>query len=122
MVTNVTNFGRSGLYDWVIQRLTAVVLAVYFVFFLSYLLFNPDVNYQQWQALFSTTWMRIASLLALLAICAHAWIGLWTISTDYLTSDMIGAKATVIRFLFQTGCVVLMFIYLVWGIQILWGI
>lgn len=122
MVTNVTSFGRSGLYDWVIQRLTAVVLAVYFVALLGYLLINPDLTYQQWQALFATTWVRIASLLALLALCAHAWIGLWTISTDYLTADMIGAKATVIRFLFQTACVVLMFIYLVWGIQILWGI
>ncbi|MGB4246112.1 MAG: succinate dehydrogenase, hydrophobic membrane anchor protein [Pseudohongiellaceae bacterium] len=122
MVTNVTSFGRSGLYDWVIQRITAVVLAVYFVALLGYLLINPDLTYQQWQALFATTWVRIASLLALLALCAHAWIGLWTISTDYLTADMIGAKATVIRFLFQTACVVLMFIYLVWGIQILWGI
>lgn len=122
MVTNVTSFGRSGLYDWVIQRLTAVVLAIYFVALLGYLLINPDLTYQQWQALFATTWVRIASLLALLALCAHAWIGLWTISTDYLTADMIGAKATAVRFLFQTACVVLMFIYLVWGIQILWGI
>lgn len=122
MVTNVTSFGRSGVYDWVIQRLTAVVLGVYFITLLGYLLVNPDLNFQQWQALFGATWMRIASLLTLLALCAHAWIGLWTISTDYLTSDMIGARATVIRFLFQTACVVLMFIYLVWGIQILWGI
>lgn len=122
MVTNVTNFGRSGVYDWVIQRLTAVVLGVYFIALLGYLLVNPDLSFQQWQALFGTTWMRIASLLALLALCAHAWIGLWTISTDYLTSDMIGERAAIIRFLFQTACVVLMFIYLVWGIQILWGI
>ena len=122
MVTNVTSFGRSGLYDWVIQRLTAVVLAVYFVALLGYLLVNPDLTFSQWQALFATTWVRIASLLALLALCAHAWIGLWTISTDYLTSDLIGEKATAIRFLFQTACVVLMFIYLVWGIQILWSI
>lgn len=122
MVTNVTSFGRSGLYDWLIQRITAVVLAVYLVTLLGYLILTPDLDYQQWQELFSATWMRIASLMALMALCAHAWIGMWTISTDYLTSDMLGGKATLIRFLFQAACVVLMFIYLVWGIQILWGI
>ncbi len=122
MVTNVTSFGRSGLYDWLVQRITAVVLAVYLVTLLGYLILTPDLDYQQWQGLFSATWMRIASLMALMALCAHAWIGMWTISTDYLTSDMLGGKATVIRFLFQAACVVLMFIYLVWGIQILWGI
>lgn len=122
MVTNVTSFGRSGLYDWLIQRITAVVLAVYFLSLFSYLLLTPDLNFQQWQELFSATWMRIASLMALMALCAHAWIGMWTISTDYLTSDMLGKNATLIRFLFQAACVVLMFIYLVWGIQILWGI
>jgi len=121
VVTNVTSFGRSGLYDWVVQRITAVVLGVYFVALFAYLILNPDLNFQQWQALFSTTWVRIASLMAMLSLCAHAWVGLWTISTDYLTTFMIGEKAIVLRLLFQTGSVVLMFIYLVWGIQILWG-
>lgn len=121
MVTNVTSFGRSGLYDWVVQRVSAIVLGVYFVGLFGYLILNPDLNYQQWQALFSTTWVRIASLMALLSLCAHAWVGLWTISTDYLTTYLIGAKATVLRLSFQAGSVALMFIYLVWGIQILWG-
>ena len=31
MVTNVTSFGKNGLYDWVVQRSTAVVLGVYFL-------------------------------------------------------------------------------------------
>ena len=121
MVTNVTSFGRSGLYDWVVQRITAVILGVYFVGLFGYLIMNPDLSFQQWQALFSSTWMRIASLMALLSLCAHAWVGLWTVSTDYLTTYLIGSKATVLRLLWQSGSVVLMFIYLVWGIQILWG-
>jgi succinate dehydrogenase / fumarate reductase membrane anchor subunit len=121
VVTNVTSFGRSGLYDWLMQRITAVVLGVYFISLFAYLLLNPDLNYQQWHALFSTTWVRIASLAALLSICAHAWVGLWTISTDYLTTYLIGSSANVLRGLFQAASVVLMFIYLVWGIQILWG-
>ena len=32
MVNSVTNLGRSGVYDWVIQRLSAVIMAVYTLF------------------------------------------------------------------------------------------
>ncbi|EXF43206.1 succinate dehydrogenase (D subunit) [Pseudomonas sp. BAY1663] len=67
MVTNVTNFSRSGLYDWMAQRVSAVVLAAYFLFLLGYLLTHPGLEYAQWHALFSTNWMRIFSLLALVA-------------------------------------------------------
>jgi len=122
VVTNVTNFGRSGLYDWMVQRLSAVYLALYFVSLITYLVLSPDLSFEQWSSLFGATWVRIASLLALLALSAHAWVGLWTISTDYLTSDLLGSKATAVRFAFQSVCVIVMFIYLIWGIQILWGL
>jgi len=115
MVASVTSFGRNGLYDWMIQRVTAVILAVYTVFMLGYFLLNPDLNYSQWSALFDSICIRIFSLLALLSLAAHAWIGLWTISTDYI-------KPTGIRFLFQAVCGLTMFVYVVWGIQILWGL
>ncbi|WP_120995176.1 succinate dehydrogenase, hydrophobic membrane anchor protein [Stutzerimonas urumqiensis] len=121
MVTNVTNFSRSGLYDWMAQRVTAVVLAAYFIFLLGYLLLNPGLDYTQWSALFSTSWMRIFSLLALVALAIHAWVGMWTISTDYLTNMAIGKWATAVRFLFQAACGIVMFALFVWGVQILWG-
>lgn len=121
MVSSVTGLGRSGVADWLVQRVSAVILGVYFIGLLGYLLFNSDLDYAQWQALFSATWIRIASLLALVSLCAHAWVGLWTVATDYLTPAMVGKNANVLRFLFQAACILLIFIYLVWGIQILWG-
>lgn len=104
MVTNVTNFSRSGLYDWMAQRVSAVVLAAYFLFLLGYLIANPGLEYAQWHELFSANWMRIFSLLALVALSVHAWVGMWTISTDYLTNMAIGKWATGVRFLFQAVC------------------
>ncbi|MEZ5492058.1 MAG: succinate dehydrogenase, hydrophobic membrane anchor protein [Gammaproteobacteria bacterium] len=121
MVTSVSSFGRSGLFDWVIQRITAVVLASYTLCILSTLVLNPDMDYQQWQEVFSSFAMRFFTLVALLSILAHGWIGMWTISTDYLTTRMFGTKGTVLRILFQLGCVLLTLLYLVWGIDILWG-
>lgn len=115
MVTTITSFGRSGLYDWMIQRATAVLLLVFSLFIIGYLLFNPGLDYEQWRALFTQTWMRVFTLLALISIGAHAWIGLWSVSTDYI-------KPTGPRFLFQVICGMAMFTYLVWGIQVLWGL
>lgn len=121
MVNSVTGLGKNGLSDWVLQRFSAIILAVYSIGLLGYLLMNPGLGYAQWSELFSSTWMRIASLLALLSICAHAWVGMWTIYTDYLTEMSLGKFATAIRLLVQAGSVILIFIYLIWGIQILWG-
>ncbi|MFQ3330485.1 succinate dehydrogenase, hydrophobic membrane anchor protein [Candidatus Njordibacter sp. Uisw_039] len=115
MVTTVTSFGRSGLSDWLVQRVSALILAVYSVFMVVYLLVNPQLDFAQWHALFSMTSMRIFSLMALLSLGAHCWIGLWSISTDYL-------KPFTLRFVFQMVVGLLMFIYTVWGVQLLWGL
>ncbi|MBJ7551743.1 succinate dehydrogenase, hydrophobic membrane anchor protein [Marinomonas ostreistagni] len=115
MVTQITSFGRSGLYDWMMQRISALVLSVYSIFIIAYLLLNPDLTYEQWSGLFETTSMRIFSLLALLSVGIHSWIGLWSVSTDYI-------KATGVRFFFQSLCGLVMFIYVVWGVQVLWGL
>jgi len=121
MVTNVSNLGRSGVYAWVVQRFSAVILLAYSLFILGCFVFHPDMNYEQWKAIFSSNAIRIFSLITLLALCGHAWIGMWTISTDYLTSRQIGSSATFLRLAFQTFCVLLILIYLIWGIQIFWN-
>ena len=121
MVTNVTNFSRSGLYDWMAQRVSAVVLAAYTLFLLGYVICNPGMGYAEWHGLFSHAAMRIFSLLALVALSVHAWVGMWTISTDYLTPMALGKWATGVRFLFQAVCGIAMFTMYVWGVQILWG-
>ena len=122
MVTNVTSFSRSGLADWMVQRVSAVVLAAYTLFLLGYVVLNPGMGYAEWQGLFSNDAVRIFSLLALVALCAHAWVGMWTISTDYLTPMALGKSATAVRFIFQAACGIAIFVFLVWGVQILWGI
>lgn len=121
MVTAVTNFGRSGLSDWLVQRVTAVILLAYTLFIVGFVFFGPTLDYATWKALFATTWMRIFSVAAVLSIAAHAWIGLWSVSTDYFTERLLGPKGNVIRLVFQAVVAIALFSYVVWGIQILWG-
>ncbi|WP_410804549.1 succinate dehydrogenase, hydrophobic membrane anchor protein [Marinobacter sp. KMM 10035] len=113
-MNSVTNIGRNGIQDWIIQRVSAYVLAFYTLFLIGFFV-ATDVDYQSWSALFDQTWFKIFSLLALLSIGAHAWVGLWTVSTDYIKSAMP-------RFLFQAAFILVGFVYVVWGIQIIWGL
>ena len=103
-----------GLRDWLIQRFTAIFLGFYSVYLLVFLFQHPDLNYNDWRALFSSYWMQIASLFALVSIGLHAWIGLWTVLTDYV-------KSTFWRYVLQAAILFALFGYVVWGIMILWG-
>ncbi|HUH37278.1 MAG TPA: succinate dehydrogenase, hydrophobic membrane anchor protein [Spongiibacteraceae bacterium] len=120
MVTAVSNLGRSGLYDWLVQRVSAVVLLAYVIFIVAVLM-GGELQYAEWKALFAQTWVRVFSLGALLSLVLHAWIGLWSVSTDYLTERLMGTTGNVLRGLFQFGTLALLFTYVVWGIQILWS-
>jgi succinate dehydrogenase / fumarate reductase membrane anchor subunit len=121
MVTAVTTMGRNGLADFVIQRVSAIVLGAYTVFLVAYLAAHPDLQYTQWQELFGQLWMRIFSLMALISVAAHAWIGLWSVVTDYLTERLLGPKALVLRLLALGIYALVTVCYLVWGVEILWG-
>jgi len=121
MVTAVTSFGRSGLYDWVMQRVTGVILLAYFSFIACVLISNPDISFSQWSDTFEPTWVRVFSAAALLSLAAHAWIGLWCVLTDYLTPRLMGSHANLLRGLATAACAITLFTYVVWGFQIIWG-
>ncbi|MFT7300049.1 MAG: succinate dehydrogenase / fumarate reductase membrane anchor subunit [Porticoccus sp.] len=122
MITNVTSFGRSGLSDWILQRATAVVMTVYTVFITFYLLTNPGMDYGQWLALNSHICMKILNVFTVVSIAIHAWIGLWAVLTDYVTFRLLGPKATPLRIFFQLGMITINLVYLIWALDIVWGI
>ncbi len=115
MVNSVTSLGRSGLHDWMIQRVSAVILAVYVIYLSIFVFSTPHLQYSVWQALFAQTSFKIFSFLAIASLCFHAWIGLWIISTDYL-------KPMAIRMVFQVLVIISCFAFLLWGAQILWSL
>ncbi len=122
MITNVTSFSRSGLSDWLLQRVTAVVMAAYTVFITAYLLFNSGLEYSQWLGLHSHIAMKIFNVLTVLSIAIHAWIGLWAVLTDYVTERLLGPKATPLRIFLQLGMIAVTLVYVIWALDIVWGI
>ncbi|QMT58986.1 succinate dehydrogenase, hydrophobic membrane anchor protein [Legionella sp. PC997] len=114
MVNNVTSLTGNGLKDWLIQRVTAVYFAAYSFFIIGFLLLHPELGFAQWHALFSNILVRIASLIALFALSLHAWIGIWTVTTDYM-------KCTALRLSVQMFVLLWLLIQFIWALMILWG-
>ncbi len=121
MVTSVTSWGRNGVADWLIQRVSAVIMLAWLVVLAIFFATHSDPGHAEWRALFSGDIFKAFSLLSLLALCAHSWVGLWSISTDYLTVRALGPKGTALRLLFQAICGAIMLFYLLWGANLLWG-
>ncbi|MCO7223450.1 succinate dehydrogenase, hydrophobic membrane anchor protein [Pleionea sp. CnH1-48] len=115
MVTAVTSLGRSGLHDWFVQRLSAVVMALYTFFLLWFVATTPNLGYEQWVALFHNPVFKIASILVVILMAFHIWIGLWIISTDYI-------KPVAIRMVAQAFTILVCLSFIFWGIQILWSV
>jgi succinate dehydrogenase / fumarate reductase membrane anchor subunit len=100
--------------DWLIQRLTAVVMAVYTLLFLGIALWNGGIGYPLWTQLFAHDGFRLASFLFMVALLYHAWIGVRDILMDYI-------KPVGVRLLLETMTVVVLVAYLGWTIRLLWG-
>ncbi len=107
-------FKRSGLQDWLMQRFTAFYLAIYFLYLISFLISHQPVGYSAWHALYQGQIMKVATFIALLACIAHAWIGMWTITTDYLKKHCVRLSVQALVILALLG-------YGFWGVIILWG-
>ena len=118
MVEQVLSFSRSGLSDFVLQRATAVILGAYTFCLLGF--FLGDVTHASLTAFFWSGPMQIFSTLALLSTVAHAWIGMWTIGTDYLRAAHVGGWATSYRVIYQMVCILILFVYLVWALCLIW--
>lgn len=114
MVARVITGAHYGLKDWLVQRITAVVMAVYAVLFVGSVLICSPSGYEQWRAMFEPQWMRLASLLFFLSLFWHAWIGMRDIFMDYV-------KPTGVRLGLQVVVILLLVAYAAWAVQILWS-
>jgi succinate dehydrogenase / fumarate reductase membrane anchor subunit len=114
MVDRIVTGAHYGLRDWLIQRITAVLMAVYAIFIGGWLLLHNNLDYATWTALFSGNVMRSFSLLFLLAVFYHAWVGVRDIVMDYV-------KCSSLRLAIHTGVILALIMYSIWSVQILWS-
>lgn len=105
---------NRGLHDWIVQRASAVIIGAYAIFLLIYLFCHQPLQYFVLSDLFSSVTMKVATFLVLIAVLWHAWIGLWTVFTDYV-------KNKAVRLLLQALVILLLLSYCFWCLAVLWG-
>lgn len=115
MVKSVLSVYHQGLSDWIIQRLSALFMAIYSIGFLVYLMGHTELSFAEWHHLFSFGWMKVASVLFLLCMLWHAWIGMWTIFTDYVKPFLIRCILTIL-------VLFMLIASFFWGVLILWSV
>jgi succinate dehydrogenase / fumarate reductase, membrane anchor subunit len=103
-----------GLGDWLLQRLTAVVMAAYTVFVFGCLAMGRPASHSDMQNMFSDPLIRISTMVFFLALLYHAWVGMRDILMDYI-------KPPGLRLALQMAVALALVAYLVWSASILWG-
>ena len=103
-----------GWRDWLAQRVTAVVMALYTLLILGILLWYGGLDYTVWLAVFRFEPFRIATFIFMVALLWHAWVGVRNIAMDYV-------KPIAVRLALQSSIVAALIAYLGWTIGILWG-
>lgn len=118
-MTPVASLGRTGLTDFIVQRASAVVLAAYACCVVGWFA-SGTVDQPRLAAFFGALGMRAFTTLAVLALAAHAWIGMWIVATDYIREHHVGRLHAPLRGAFLAACLVLVFVYVVWPLAVVW--
>ncbi len=103
-----------GTGSFLLQRFTAVIMAVYTLGLVIGLLGGAPASYSEWKALFGGPFMRLATMVFFAALLYHAWIGMRDIFMDYV-------KPMGLRLGLQFAVVVALLFYLAWAASILWS-
>ena len=80
----------KGSTIWYLQRWSSIFILLYVIYlFLSIMSLSP-VLYDDWMLFVSSFIFKATTSLVFLSILTHAFLGLWTIGTDYLTPRTLG--------------------------------
>jgi succinate dehydrogenase / fumarate reductase, membrane anchor subunit len=109
-----------GTLDFIVQRTTAVIMAVYTLVLFFGVIFTSDMTFEKWQHLFTFHWgvVPAGQLLATLAFMSlgwHAWIGVRDIWMDYVRAPGLRLFLEVLTVLWLVGSVIF-FAKILWSL------
>lgn len=103
-----------GLRDWLSQRITAVLMALFtLIVVVQLVLFKGPIGYDRWAGMFSAQWMKILTFTVIVALLYHVWVGMRDIWMDYV-------KPIAARLSLQVFSIVWLVACAGWAIQVLW--
>ena len=115
MVSNASALGRNGVHDYILVRASAIVITLYIIYMIGFFVVTGDLTYEVWSGFFASAFTKVFTLLTLISILIHAWIGMWQVLTDYV-------KPVAIRLGLQLLIVVALLVYVIYGFVVVWGV
>ena len=102
-----------GMRDWLSQRITAVLMALFTFVLLAQLLFGGPLGYERWAGIFASQWMKVLTFVVFISIGWHAWVGMRDIWMDYVKPVALRLALQVATIVWLAGC-------MGWAVQVLW--
>jgi succinate dehydrogenase / fumarate reductase membrane anchor subunit len=102
-----------GMRDWLSQRVTAALMALYTLVLLVQLLLPGPLGYDKWAGIFAAQWMKVLTFVTIVALGWHAWVGVRDIWMDYIKPVGLRLVLQVATLVWLVGC-------MGWAVQVLW--
>jgi succinate dehydrogenase / fumarate reductase membrane anchor subunit len=103
-----------GIRDWLAQRATAVLMALFTIILLAQVLFTSGpIGYDKWASIFSAQWMKVLTFSVIVALVWHVWVGVRDVFMDYVKPVGLRLVLQVFTIVWLVGCAG-------WGFQVLW--
>ncbi|MBD3893223.1 succinate dehydrogenase, hydrophobic membrane anchor protein [Hydrogenophaga sp.] len=110
----VVTGARYGLRDWLAQRVSAALMALWTLIVVLQVIFTSGpIGYEAWAGIFVPHWMKGLTLAVFIALAWHAWVGMRDVWMDYV-------KITGVRLALHVFTIVWLVACLGWAIEVLW--
>ncbi len=113
MINRIVVGAHYGLKDWIAQRATAVIMALYTVVIAAVMIIAQPSTFEAWKEIFANGVIKFLTFLFFVSLFYHAWIGMRDLWMDYV-------KPTGIRLSLHVLTVTLLVGYTAWVAAILW--
>ena len=105
-----------GLRDWLSQRVTAGLMALFTLLVLAQVLFTRGpIGYDKWAGIFASQWMKVLTFTIIAALLWHVWVGMRDVWMDYVKPVWARLLLQIFTIVWLVGCAG-------WAIQVLWRV
>ena len=102
-----------GLRDWLSQRVTAALMALFTLAVIVQVLLPGEMGYDKWAGIFAAQWMKVLTFVVIVALLYHVWVGMRDVWMDYVKPVAVRLVLQVFTIVWLVGCAG-------WSIQVLW--
>ncbi|HMM85006.1 MAG: succinate dehydrogenase, hydrophobic membrane anchor protein [Gammaproteobacteria bacterium] len=102
-----------GFRDWLSQRVTAALMALFTLALLAQVLMPGELGYDRWSGIFAAQWMKLLTFVVIVSLLYHVWVGMRDIWMDYVKPVGVKLVLQVFTLAWLLGCAG-------WAVQVLW--